>query len=289
MTAGIWLAIGCLVLAPASPEHSSPGHDGPGRPTVSFVSRHEAKPDPQPAADEDQGPTVHFKLLGKAESVTPCKHGDGEGDGQISVESEDNQLKVVLGEAAGANVFLGVESRSTATVQLVQEFEISCSDPTIRQVPLTLEAHLGGFLRTKHKASAGLKLARVTITPVGRPSTPLALNFTPEAVQGPNGCNGGPKGLKFDASLNSPRSLWTPIGRYVLQASLELSATAGGLLDAHSMAMFMAESEALDPWEREHDPFKGDSHESYGFTLTLKLDPPSSEGEPLAHNEAPTP
>ncbi|SIO01646.1 hypothetical protein SAMN05444166_2050 [Singulisphaera sp. GP187] len=291
MTFSAMLALGWLGLAPAQPELAPP----PPAPTPAAAaaslaprpvavpepssSANDAVPSPAPAesanpAKESKAPIFTFTLGGKCENITPSTHGDAKGDGKVDVEAGDNQVKAVLGAAAGANVFIGVESTATETVHLVQEFEISCSDTSISQVYLTLESNLLGFLRSKHKASAGVRLASATIAPVGWPTTPLAVSYPTVGVGGPNGCNGGPKGYKYETPLEPVKAPPMPLGRYVLHATFVVSASASGLLDAHSTAIFMTESEDLDAWEREHDPFKGDSHDDFGFTLTLKADAP---------------
>ncbi len=218
-------------------------------------------------------PKYEFKLGNKCESIVPCTHGDAKvEEGKVETTTEDNTLKTVLTGGAGANVFLGVESSALQAFQVVQEFEITCSDPKINQVVLTLESNLAGFIRSKHKASACVKLAGATITPVGCASTPLAVCYPALCVSGAT-CN--PQGYKYETPQDpakTPQSM--PLGQYVLQANFVIEVTAGGLLDAHSTAIFVPESEALDPWEREHDPYKGDSHDDYGFTLTLKAETP---------------
>src|SRR6185437_15317941 len=87
-------------------------------------------------------------------------------------------------------------------------------------------------------------------------------------------CNGGAQGYKYEDPADPVKTPPMPLGRYVLQADFVIETTAAGLLDAHSTAIFIPESEDLDAWEREHDPFKGDAHDDFGFALTLKADTP---------------
>ncbi len=193
-------------------------------------------------------------------------------EGKVEVTAEDNSLKVVLTGGAGANVFLGVESSAMQSFQVVQEFEITCSDAKIDKVVLTLESSLAGFIRSKHKASACVKLASATIAPADCSGPPLSVCYPTYCVCGAT-C--APMGYKYETPqdpVKAPQPI--PLGKYVLQAEFVIEATAGGLLDAHSTAIFVPESETLDAWEREHDPFKGDSHDGYGFTLTLKAETP---------------
>lgn len=233
-------------------------------------------------AEEKSGPPPKYEFApgGKNESIVPCTHGDAKvEDGKVEITPDDNSLKTVITGAAGANVFLGATSTATQTIQVVQEFEITCSDPSINQVVLTLESNLAGFIRSKHKASACVRLASATIAPVGWSTTPLAVSY-------PTLCVSGAQGYKYSEPLEPVKGPPMPLGRYVLQANFIIQATAEGFLDAHSTAIFCPESEALDPWEREHDPFVGDSHDDFGFTLTLKADTP--EGSPPVAKKPPT-
>jgi len=286
MTFSALLALGWLGLAPTPTEPAPPSLPRsvpvavPAPASAAATDTATVATPPAPAeeskkpAEDAKAPTYTFTLGEKCEHLTPFKHGAAEGDGKIAVEAGDNELKSILGAAAGANVFLGAESTVTESVQLVQEFEITCSDPTINQVFLTLESNLLGFLRSKHKASAGLRLASATIAPVGWTGPPLTVSYPTGCIGGPTGCNGGPRGFKYETPLEPVKSPAMPLGRYVLQAKFVVTASAAGLLDAHSTAIFMAESEELDHWEREHDPFKGDSHDDFGFTVVLKADAP---------------
>ena len=105
-------------------------------------------------------------------------------EGKVEVTAEDNSLKVVLTGGAGANVFLGVESSAMQSFQVVQEFEITCSDAKIDKVVLTLESSLAGFIRSKHKASACVNLAGPTIAPANCAGPPLSVCYPKYCVSG---------------------------------------------------------------------------------------------------------
>jgi len=218
---------------------------------------------------KDDAPKYEFTVGDKSENIVPCTHGDAKvEEGKVEVTTEDNTLKAVLTGGAGANVFLGCQSSAMQSFQIIEEFDITCSDSKIKEVVLTLESSLAGFIRSKHKASACVKLASASITPAGWGSTPLAVCY-------PTLCVWGPEGYKYETPQDpakGPQPM--PLGHYILEANFVIEATAGGFLDAHSTAIFVPESETLDAWEREHDPFKGDDHEGYGFTLTLKAETP---------------
>lgn len=264
MTLSALLVLGGLGLAPQSAEVVAPPVLAQTNPAPQAVPA----PSPSPAGQTGPPPKYVFTLGGKNEAIAPCKHGAAAAeDGKVEITPEDNTLKTVITGAAGANVFLGATSTATLNVQVVQEFEISCSDPSIQQVVLTLESNLAGFIRSKHKASATVRLASATIAPVGWGTTPLAVSYPTLSV-----C--GAQGYKYSEPLEPVKAPPMPLGRYVLQANFIIQATAEGFLDAHSTAIFVPESETLDAWEREHDPFKGDAHDDFGFTLTLKADTP---------------
>jgi hypothetical protein len=238
-----------------------------------------AAPAPAPApAAEKATLKYEFATGAKNEAIAPCTHGSASADkGKIEVTTEDNALKAVLTGGVGANVFLGAHSSASQTIQVVQEFDITCSDPSISQVVLTLESNLVGIIRSKHKATACVRLASATIAPAGWASTPLSVCY-------PTYCTSGAAGHAYKDPQEPVKSPLMPLGRYVLQATLVLSAEAGGLLDAHSTAVFTPESEEIDALEREHDPFKGDKHDDYGFTLTLKADSPPG-GPQVVHKK----
>src|SRR4051812_13998352 len=159
MTLSALLVLGWLSLTPTQQP------DGPLLPTTPSATVPPAAPTapaaapapaPAPAPDaapaqsaaKESAPVYTFKLLDKSECIVPCTHGDAKAeDGKAEVTTEDNQVKAVLTGAAGANVFLGAESTATLSVTVVQEFEVSCSDPKINQVVMTLESNLLGFIR----------------------------------------------------------------------------------------------------------------------------------------------
>jgi hypothetical protein len=222
-----------------------------------------------PAAPATATPPKFIFTLGqKCEGIGPCTHHAAKvEEGKAEVTAEDNLVKVVLTGAAGANVFLGVESAATQSIQVIQEFEITCSDESIREVVLTLESNLLGIIRSKHKGSASVQLASATVAQVGASTGLMSVSYPTYGV-----C--GAQGYKYETPLDPVKVGPVPLGHYVLQANFIIQATAGGLLDGHATAIFVPASEALDPWEREHDPFAGDKHDDYGFTLTLKADSP---------------
>jgi hypothetical protein len=285
------LVLGWLSLAQVPPAPPSvpgpppvpvpaPAATAPAAPSTPSAPEAPAAPTTAP-----EPPKYEFTLGARNECNSPCYHGSAKAaDGKIELTPEDNVLKAVLGGAAGANVFLGTESTATLTLHVVQEFDVTCTDPAIDQVVLTLESSLKGFIRSKHKASACVRVASATIAPVGAADTPLAVTYPALCVGGVQCCNGGPHGYKYENPADPVKTPPMPLGRYVLQADFVIQTTAAGLLDAHSTAIFIPESEDLDAWEREHDPFKGDSHDDFGFTLTLKADTPPGK-PPVAHKK----
>ena len=249
MTISTLLMLGWLGLVQA------PADQAPEKP---------AQPDP---------PKFEFTLGAKNEQIGPGTEGAAKTDkGKIDTTTDANQLKTVLTGGAGASVFLGCESSAVQVIRVTQEFDISCTDSKIGQVVLTLESTLKGFIRSKHKASACVRAASVSIAPAGWQGAPLCLSHPTYCASGA-GC-GPATGYAYDEKPEPIKTAPMPLGRYVLQATFMVSADAGGLLDAHSTAVFVSESEDIDPLEREHDPFKGDKHDDFGFTIVLKADSP---------------
>ena len=64
-----------------------------------------------------------------------------------------------------ADSYLGCTSTATQTFHLVQEFEVTCSDPSVQTVSLTLDSSLVGYVRSTRKAAACVRLASATIAP----------------------------------------------------------------------------------------------------------------------------
>src|SRR5262249_42034473 len=115
--------------------------------------------------------------------------------------------------------------------------------------------------------TACVRLASAVISPAGWSSAPLSVSY-------PLYCVSGAQGYKYETPAEPAKTAPLPLGHYVLQANFVIEAEAGGFLDGHATAIFVSASETLDAWEREHDPYKGDSHDGYGFNLTVKADSP---------------
>jgi hypothetical protein len=222
------------------------------------------------APEAPSGPTFTFTLRGEEKTIAPLTAGDAKTEeGKIEVTKDKNTLTVTMTGGVGANVWLGCHCEAIQSFHLVEEFEVTCSDESVKEMILTLDSKLIGFVRSKHKASACVRLASLTVTPAGS-STPIL------SVSHPLPCVGGcarycapPMGSQSTEPLEAIRSQSLPLGVYLLDAHFVLTATAEGFLDAHSTAIFSPEPTELDPWEREHDPFAGEKKDGYGFTSVL--------------------
>jgi hypothetical protein len=222
----------------------------------------------QPAGQE--GPSFEFGLRGEQKCIVPFKHGDAKTEeGKIEVTPDKNTLTVTMTGGVGANVFLGLHSEAMQTFRLIQEFEVSCSDTSVREMILTLDSKLVGYVRSKHKASACVRLASLTVTPSGSSSPVLSVSHPIPCVGNACGVLDPPLGSQSKDPLPAVRSQPLPMGTYVIDANFILTAFAEGFLDAHSTAIFSPEPTELDPWEREHDPFAGEKKDGYGFTTVL--------------------
>jgi hypothetical protein len=224
--------------------------------------------------EEEKAPPFEFALQGKNEMIAPYTEHDGKvEEGKIDVATDKNTLTVTLTGGAGANVFLGAHSEAVQSFRLIQEFDVTSTDPAISQVVLSLDSKLVGFVRSKHKASACVNLASITVTPVGWGSTPLAASLPRPCVGGNAHPCANPNGSMVKDPLPTITSPPMPLGRYVIDANFVITAEAGGLLDAHSTAIFSPEPKELDPWEREHNPYKGEDKTGYGFTTVITATP----------------
>jgi len=183
-------------------------------------------------------------------------------------------LIVTMTGTAAASSYLGCTGAATAEFELAQEVEITCSDPSVSTVALTLDSALVGFVRSKGHAGAAVRLAEVSVTPEGWEGTPLALWYPPLGVAGKEGrlCN-----QHLPPILNMPM----PIGRYVLSARFALDTRASGVCDDHSVADFSPDTALPADWIRSRDPFQGVSKKAFGFTFTLSAAAPSPSTTPL--------
>jgi hypothetical protein len=169
--------------------------------------------------------------------------------------------------SVAANAFLGHTSTATETFHLEQEFEIECSDSATCFVRLTLESALVGFVRSKSKAGAGVKLASAKILAPGAIETPLVVVHPPACVEGDHGrlCNQHLPLIRVDKM---------PLGKYLLIADFAITTDAGGLTDGHSAADFSPTTALPADWVRTRDPFQGVDKKDFGFKLVLTADPP---------------
>ena len=176
---------------------------------------------------------------------------------------------MVMSGSVAANAFLGQTSAATETFHLEQEFEIACSDSATCLVRLTLESSLTGFVRSKHKADACVKLASAKICVAGSDNgnNPLVVVHPPFCVEGDNGrlCNQHLPLIKVDKM---------PLGKYILIADFVLNCHAGGIADGHSAVDFSPSTSLPADWVRTRDPFQGVDKKDFGFKLVLTADPP---------------
>jgi hypothetical protein len=269
--------VGTVPPPPTTPGATPP----PPPPTLTPEPAAPAAP-AAPEADKDKeskpASDVTITLAGESKGITPCKHGDAKvEEGKIDVTTEANGLKAVLTGGVGANVFFGAESIATQSFVLVQEFDVA--SPSASAVTLNLESSLVGFVRGKHKGSACVRLASAMVAPSGSATAVVSLAHPALCVAGPSGHCAGPYGQMNKDPLPGTSSGPLPPGRYVLTAYFILQATAGGVLDGHSTAIFAPEPKELDPWEREHDMFKGEDKAGFGYNIAVTADavgaPPS--------------
>jgi hypothetical protein len=211
-------------------------------------------------------PVYAITLEGRSACVIPSHHGQSRAEGgQIDITSPDSSaVTAVLSGAVAANAYLGCPGSSSERFQLVQEFEITCSDKTIVTARMTLDSVIGGFVRSKHRASAGMRLAAARVCPVGSTEAVMAIAHPALAVKGTDGrhCNQHLPTLEVGG---------VPLGHYTLTAELVLEAEAYGLADAHSNADFSPSGSLPSDWVRTRDPFQGVDKKNFGFSLTLTV------------------
>lgn len=225
---------------------------------------------PAPAKDAAP-PTYTIVLHGRDACVTPHAHKLARAEGGfIDVTTpSSNSLTASLTGTAAANSYLGCTGTAAETFHLVQNLEITCSDPAQKLVGLTLDTSLVGFVRSKGRAGAWVRRAEVCLTPVDLPGIPMTIAYQPQHVEGTGGqlCNQHLPPLEVPAM---------PVGRYTLTATFVLDTRASGVCDSHAVADFSPDTALPAEWVRTRDPFQGVSKKSFGFTATLTAQPPSS-------------
>jgi hypothetical protein len=225
-----------------------------------------------PASDPSIPPTYTITLHTRNACVTPHtrKLARAEG-GFIDVATPaPNVVTVAMTGTAAANSYLCCTGTASERFQIVQDLEITCSDPTQKSVALTLDTALVGFVRSKGKAGACVRLAEACLTPAGIPGAPISLAYPPLCVEGTGGqlCN------QHLPPLEAPVM---PVGRYTLTATFLLDTRASGVCDSHAVADFSPDTSLPPEWVRTRDPFQGVSKKSFGFTATVSAAPPSDK------------
>jgi hypothetical protein len=229
-----------------------------------------------------EGATVSIALHARSACVTPhAKHfARAEGsfiDAQIT---DTGALVANLSACVAANAFLGHTGMAIDTLELEQQVEFSSSDPQVSTCTLTLDSTLIGYLRSKHRASACVRVATVALTPLAGGESLIAASYPESCVSGGDGrlCN------QRLASVVVPK---VPLGKYILSAQLVVEVQAGGIYDAHSAADFSPSAALPQDFVRLRDPFQNTDKKNFGFTMILtaaapgQAAPRSSDGEPV--------
>ncbi len=205
-------------------------------------------------------------LGGRSACVTPSHRGQARAEGgQIDMTSPNsNALTAVLSGSVAANAYLGCPGSASERSQLVQEFEITCSDKNVKTATMSLDSVLAGFVRSKHRAGAGMRLATARVCPVGSTQPVMVITHPTLAAQGNDGrhCNQHLPTLEVSG---------LPLGRYALTAEFVLEAEAFGIADAHAHADFSPSGSLPSDWVRTRDPFQGVDKKNFGFSLTLTV------------------
>jgi len=230
--------------------------------SVAIAALGAAWPSPADAAP----PTYTLTLGGRTACVTPSHSGQARAEGGIiEVQSPSpDALGVVLTGAVAANAYLGRPGEASETFHLAQEFDVACSDPKVGRVALTVDSALEGFLRSRYRAGARVKVASARVTPLNWDGAALDVVHPPQCVTGSDGrlCN---------QHLPPAKARGLPLGRYVLTADFVIAAEAAGLADAHATADFSPSTSLPADWVRTRDPFQGVEKKGFGFALTLTV------------------
>ena len=72
-------------------------------------------------------------------------------------------LAANLSGCVAANAYLVHTGAASESFELAQEIEITCSDPRVTACTLTFDSTLIGYIRSKHRASACVKVAAAAL------------------------------------------------------------------------------------------------------------------------------
>jgi hypothetical protein len=215
-------------------------------------------------------PSYTIDLDGRDACVTPTTRNRARADGGIvDVQTSSNTVTVTMTGTPAADSYLGCTSTASQTFELVQEFDVRCSDPSVQSVSLSLDSSLVGYVRSVRKASASVRLASVSVAPESREAAPLELAHPPFVASGTQGrlCN---------QHLPVVQGPAMPLGRYVLVAKFVLDTTASGICNAHAVADFSPDTTLPADWVRMRDPFQGVSKKTFGFTFSVSAGAPTN-------------
>jgi hypothetical protein len=268
------------VIQPGSPEMPEmqglrPFPPAPSQPAPS----EERSPALAPASATGPPPVYTLNIGPRSACITPTIKRVAKADGgSIDVAlPAPNTISVVLTGLTAANSHLGCTSSASQCFRLIQEFEITCSDPKVTSVVLALDSVLAGYVRSKHKAGACVRLANASVRPASWDSTPLVIAHPPLCVS-------GTAAQLYNQHLPVVQGPPMPLGKYVLVANFVIDCTGGGLCDGHAVADFSPDAALPADWIRMRDPFQGAAKKSFGFSLLITAAPPS---EPAGVGRAP--
>jgi hypothetical protein len=227
------------------------------------------------AADEDE-PKYRIELKERYACATPTRKGQARADGgsiDVRLPSPDT-LSMRMTGATAAISYLGCTSSVSECFRLVQQFEITCSDPKVSRVVLTLESSLVGYLSSSRKAGACVRLAGATVTPCSWDSSPLSLTH-------PASCVASGQARQCNQHLPPIQGPPMPLGRYTLVADFVIDATASGICNARAVADFSPEAKVPGEWVQTNDPFQNANKDGFGFFVTITAARPGSNPPPM--------
>src|SRR3954454_5247281 len=173
------LAIACTAMSAASRAQESP-LTTPALPPSSAPpnghARHGAELDVRVHVVPPAPPTYSFSLHDRQACVTPYHRKLARADGGfIDVATPaTGGLTVGMTGTTAANSYLGCTGAAGEQFQLIQDFEITSTDPKVKSVVLTLDTALVGFVRSKGRAGAAVRRADASVIPANWDGTPLA-------------------------------------------------------------------------------------------------------------------
>jgi len=238
-------------------------------------------------------PPISITLKERHGHVTPIRQGfTHTGSGYIDVaQPTPDAIVVTMTGVAVAGGHPTTDSVATLEFDLNQAFEVSFDDPKVKKGKFTVEGRVIGLLRSqaphgdckKGCGTADMSCATVTIAADAAGATALSLAQVPHSVA----CGENLSLNDHEGPIEGP----VAAGKYTLHQCFSITAAhPRALLPCKAASAEFAPDPALDPlWISYWEPFHGIGKKDFGYQVTIKVAPDTSNGDEKKPEAVPAP